>query len=71
MGAWIETVVKKFDPNWIYVAPLVGAWIETDTMVNIFNHIMVAPLVGAWIETTLTLPSLTSLAGRSPCGSVD
>ena len=31
----------------------------------------VAPRAGAWIEAVQTLCTVTAIAGRSPCGSVD
>ena len=53
------------------VAPPVGAWIEIGYIMKEGFTSVVAPPVGAWIEIRRPWIMPVSVAGRSPCGSVD
>ena len=70
VGAWIETHNEDFCSLMASVAPHVGAWIETETCPEHSCVPTVAPHVGAWIETVRGV-MVSSMTGRSPCGSVD
>ena len=70
-GAWIEMYRRAglfVDGS---VAPRAGAWIEMYIGSFYLASDRVAPRAGAWIEIGNNSNTWYSVAGRSPCGSVD
>ncbi len=71
MGAWIETLIHKFNPQ-LY-APSRPAWargLKPGNLANLKEGDFVAPRVGAWIETKDTDGKATGPWRRAPRGRV-